>query len=107
MDMSIKSVKATAFRHEKLRYCPDWSASNKPGRPKKSDKVLTLTEKMVLASSGKKRKRQVKLFCKICEKFNHTTADCFKKPINRKLDDTLQNIAVASEEDEDGDEGRV
>ena len=105
-DMLIKSVKAMAFRNKKLRYCPDWSASNKPGHPQKSDKVLTLTEKMVLASSGKKRKRQAKLFCKICEKFNHTTAECFKNPINRKLDDTLVTIVAASE-DEDGDEGRA
>jgi hypothetical protein len=103
-DISIKGVKATAFKNKKLRYCPDWSASNKPGHPKKSDKVLTLTEKMVLASSGKKRKRRVKLFCKICEKFNHTTAECFKNPINRKLDETLVTVAAASE-DEDGDEG--
>jgi hypothetical protein len=34
-EMSINTVKATAHLDEKLRYCPDWSASDKPGRPKK------------------------------------------------------------------------
>ena len=68
--------------------------------------MLTLTEKMVLASSGKKHKHREKLFCKICEKFNHTTAECFKNPIRRKLDDMLVNIAAASE-DKYGDEGHV
>ena len=105
-DISIKSVKATARRNEKLRYCPDWSASDKPGRPKKNDKIMTLTDKMELASSSKKRKRQVKLYCKICEKFNHNTAQCYKNPINRNLDDTLGKILVASN-NEDGGEGCV
>ena len=87
--MSINTVKATARLDKKLRYCPDWSASDKPGRPKKNDKIMTLTDKMELASSSKKRKRQNKLYCKICEKFNHNTAQCYKNPINRNLDDTL------------------
>ena len=88
-EISINTVKATARLDEKLRYCPDWSASDKPGRPQKNDKIMTLTDKMALASSSKKRKRQNKLYCKICEKFNHNTAQCYKNPINRNLDDTL------------------
>ena len=104
--MSINTVKATARLDEKLRYCPDWSASDKPGRPKKSDKIMTLTDKMKLASSSKKRKRQNKLYCKICEKFNHNTAQCYKNPINRNLDDTLEEISVA-DNNQDGGEGCV
>ena len=66
--------------------------------------MLTLTEKMVLVSFGKKRKHRVKLFCKICEKFNHITAECFKNPIYRNLDEMLVTVAAASE-DKDGNEG--
>ena len=104
--MSINTVKATARLDKKIRCCPDWSASDKPGRPKKNDKIMTLTDKMELASSSKKRKRQNKLYCKICEKFNHNTAQCYKNPINRNLDDTLGKISVASN-NEDGGEGCV
>ena len=34
-------------------------------------------------SAKKKRKRKVKMFCKHCQKFNHTTEQCYllKKPI--------------------------
>ena len=68
---------------------------------------MTLTDKMELASSSKKRKCQVKLYCKICEKFNHNTAQCYKNPINRKLDDTLGEISVADDNEDDGGEGYV
>ena len=105
-DISLTMVKATASPNEFLRYCPDWSVSDKPGRPKKNDKIMTLTDKMEKASSSKKRKRQAKLYCKICEKFNHNTAQCFKNPINRNLDDTLGEISVASN-NEDWGEGYV
>ena len=60
---------------------------------------------MELASSSKKRKRQTKLYCKICEKFNHNTAQCFKNPINRNLDDTLVEIVNDSNNEEGGEEG--
>ena len=60
---------------------------------------------MELASSSKKRKRQVKLYCKICEKFNHNTAQCFKNPINRNLDDTLVEIVNDSNNEEGVEEG--
>ncbi len=105
--MSIKSVKATARHDEKLQYCPDWSARDKTGRPKKSDKIMTLTDKMKLASSSKKRKHQNKLYCNICEKFNHNTAQCYKNPMNRNLDDTLGKISVADNNKDEGGEGYV
>ncbi len=107
--MTIKSVKAMTFWNEKIWYCPDCLlvCKQQAWLSPKEWQVLTLTEKIELATSGKKNKHWVKLFCKICEKFKHTTADCFKNPINQKLDDILQNqnIVVASEEDKDGDEG--
>jgi hypothetical protein len=39
-------------------------------------------------SAKKKRKRRVKLFCTICQKFNHNTKDCTGRihpPINQKI----------------------
>ena len=61
---------------------------------------------MELASSSKKRKRRAKLYCEICHKFNHNTMDCFKNPINCRLDDTLDLVDLVDEKgDQDGDEG--
>jgi hypothetical protein len=97
-EMTIQMVKAVSRPNEFLRYCPDWSAPKKSGRPKKSDKVLTVTEIIDLASSKKKRKRRPKMFCKICHKFNHTTVQCFKNPINCYLDARLEGTQGEDEE---------
>ena len=105
-DISLTMVKAKVRPNEFIRYCPDWSTAKKSGRPQKSEKILTLTDKMELASSSKKRKRRAKLYCKICHKFNHNTMDCFKNPINCRLDDKLDLVDLVDEKrDQDGDEG--
>ena len=51
-----------------------------------------MTEIIDLASSKKKRKRRPKMFCEICHKFNHTTVQCFKNPINCELDVRLEGV---------------
>jgi hypothetical protein len=111
-DISISSVKRTTlYPMENIRYCPDWSASEKPGRRKNTDKVDTLTDKMKLASTGKKRKRSVKLYCDICQKFNHTTLNCYKNPrhtggVSRNLESTLElTLPRGDRRDKDGDQG--
>jgi hypothetical protein len=101
-NMTIKTVKAEARPNAFLRYCSDWSAPRKAGRPKKSDKILTVTEIIELASSKKKRKRRPKLFCKICHKFNHSTMQCFKNPINCILDVRLEGAQHGSKGGEEG-----
>ena len=75
-NMTIQMVKANSQPNKLLRYCPDWSAAKKSGHPKKSDKLLTVTEIIDLALS--KKKRRPKLFCEIFHKFNHTTLQFFK-----------------------------
>ena len=72
------------------------------GCPKKSDKVLTVTERIELESSKKKRKHRPKLFCKICHKFNHTTLQFFKNPINCNVDIILEGVQHGNDEDEVG-----
>jgi hypothetical protein len=66
-NINITGVKAKYRQNEKLKYCPDWSMGNKRGRSKKQEKQMTV---MVhgAASSHKKRKCRVKMWCKICEK---------------------------------------
>ena len=60
----------------------------------------------IKVASNKKRKRRVKMFCKICEKWNHTTLQCFKNPYNCKLDKTIEAVDEKWD-DEDGDEGKA
>jgi hypothetical protein len=104
-DISMVNVKLVAYRHEEIRYCPDWTAGGKRGRPKKIDKVMTVMDHIEVASI-KKCKRRVKMYCKICKKWNHNTLQCFKNPNNCKLDKTLEAVDEI-EEDEDGDEGNA
>ncbi len=58
------------------------------------------TATAVAESAKKKRKRKVKMFCKHCQKFNHTTEQCYllKKPINQL--ETVEEGGL----DEDGQE---
>ena len=104
-DICMVNVKLMAHKHGEMRYCPDWTAGGKRGRPKKSDKVMTVMDHIELAT-GKKRKRRVKMFCTICEKWNHTTLQCFKNPNNCKLDKTLEAVDEKLD-NEDGDEGNA
>jgi len=60
----------------------------------------------IKVASNKKRKHRVKMFCKICEKWNHTTLQCFKNPNKCKLDKTLEAVDEKVD-DEDGDEGKA
>ena len=99
------NVKKVAYGHEEIQYCPDWTAGGKRGHPKKNDKVMTVIDHIKVASN-KKRKRRVKMFCKICEKWNHTTLQCLNNPNNCKLDKALEAVDETLE-DEDGDEGNA
>ena len=81
--ISISSIKANTRPDDKLRYCPSFLAGNKKGRPKKNVRQKSLVD-LIEESATKKRKRRKKLFCKICYKFNHNTADCYKHPLNQE-----------------------
>ncbi len=61
-----------------------------------------MTERIELESSKKKRKHRPKLFCKICHKFNHTTLQFFKNPINCNVDIILEGVQHGNDEDEVG-----
>jgi hypothetical protein len=87
-NINITSVKATYRQNEQLRYCPDWSVGNKRGRSKKREKQMTVMERGA-ESSQKKRKRRVKMWCKICKKWNHTTLQCWKNPENCNVNSSL------------------
>jgi len=63
-----------------LRYCPDWTANQKPGRPKKDKRKKSVLESAT-GSKGEKRATGVKRarrYCQICGKYNHITNECWK-----------------------------
>ncbi len=85
-----------------IHYCPDWTAGAMPGHPKKNNKEMMVMDHNEASS----KKCKVVMYCSICEKFNHTTFQCFKNPLNCKLDKKLQEMGDKFE-GEDGEEGRV
>ncbi len=44
----------------------------------------------IQSSSSKKQKHQKKMYCKMCEKWNHNTEQCWKNPINHSLESALE-----------------
>ena len=105
MDFSMATMKKVAHKQEEMRYCPDWSAGDKCSQPNKNDKVMTVMDH-IKASSKKKHKHTVKLHCAICKKCNHSTLQCFKNPLNCKLDKTFE-APDETFQDKDGDEGKA
>jgi hypothetical protein len=65
------------------RYCPDWSAPNKAGRPKKNER-----RKSVLETAGGKRGRKaakrMTVFCQVCISISHATNNCWELEKNCK-----------------------
>ncbi len=60
-DISMANVKLVAHRHGQIRYCPDWTAGGKRGRPKKTDKVMTVMDHIKVASDKKRKSREREL----------------------------------------------
>jgi hypothetical protein len=87
-ELSMTTVKQSHHPDESLCYCPSWVAGKKKGRPKSDVREKGVTDHV--QELGKKtHKRRVRMFCKLCQKFNHDTKDCFKNPVNN-----LRNIEV-------------
>ena len=74
-EITMKSVQAMSNPEDDLRFCPSWLAAKKKGRPKKNERIKSVTDH-IEESAKKKRKRRVRYFCNICHEFNHNTQDC-------------------------------
>jgi hypothetical protein len=59
------------------RYCPDWSAPNKAGRPKKNERRKSVLEK-ALGKRGPKISKRMTMFCQVCHAMSHITNDCWE-----------------------------
>lgn len=77
--VNIRLVTSKHNQENDIKYCPEWVSANKAGRPKKNMEHAPGVIDCIQASA-KKRKR--KMFCNICNKFNHDTVDCWQHPTN-------------------------
>ena len=80
-DISLNTAKSLTNTDERLRYCPLWMSAKKKGRPKVNvceKSVVDFIKELV----KKKQTRRMKIYCRICHKFHHNTADCFQNPTN-------------------------
>jgi hypothetical protein len=98
--ISMKSVQAMSNPEGDICLCPSWSAASKKGRPKKNERIKSVMDH-IKESAKKKQKRRVRYFCKICQKFNHNTQDCWKNPKNQL------NTTQGSADVGDGGEGEI
>jgi hypothetical protein len=74
----MKSIKDGKIPDVTLRYCLDWTAPNKSGRPKKAEWHKSGLEEAIAKAKGKKKPPKMKRRrCAICAKWNHKTEDCF------------------------------
>ncbi len=87
----MNAIKATSSPEDDLHHCPAWTAGYKKGRPKKNIRQKSVID-LIGESTNNKHKQRRKMSCNICQKFNHTTADCVMNPANQ-----LQTIGEAME----------
>jgi hypothetical protein len=75
---TMKSIKDSKILDVTLRYCPDWTAPNKSGIPKKAEQRKSgLEEAMAKVKGEKKPPKMKRRRCVICGKWNHKMEDCF------------------------------
>jgi hypothetical protein len=95
-DISMETIKGKYRTEDSLFYCPTWTAGMKKGRPKANAHEKGISD--YIKDSGKKRKRTVRYFCKICHKYNHNTKDCYKNPVNNKSATNELELGSSQEE---------
>ena len=78
------TVKSSTTPDEMLRYCPAWVAARKKGRPKANVREKSVVDHIKDSAKKKKRTRKIKMYCSICQKWNHNTVDCYQNSANKK-----------------------
>ncbi len=65
----MKSIKDGSIPDVTLRYCPDWTAPNKSGHPKKAERHKSGLEEVMAKSKGKKKppKNEEEEMCHLCK----------------------------------------
>jgi hypothetical protein len=88
------------------RYCPDWSAPNKAGRPKKNERRKSVVETAV-GTRGRKAAKRMTVFCQVCLSLSHATNNCWELEKNANLRPDKWKSKLQGGLDETNDETEV
>jgi hypothetical protein len=91
-----------------LHYCPDWTAAEKSGRPKKNKRKKSILER----ATGKKGQKKAsgvtraRRYCQSCGAHNHVTQDCWSLTTNahkrpKYYVETHDELSVGNNDDEE------
>jgi hypothetical protein len=77
-----------------LKYCPDWTAPRKKGRPKGNERKQSAVEK---AMTGKRKRNANKktrsVYCDFCDNFGHTARKCTMRR-SQGDEDSMGSVAI-------------
>ena len=77
--VTMNNIKASGNQpNHNLRFCPDWTATKKSGRPKKNKRKKSIIESAT-GKKGKKKASGVKRarrYCQVYGAFSHVTNEC-------------------------------
>ena len=89
--VNLAQIKSTNNPNNLFRYYPVWLAPNKVGRPKKGERRKSGIE-TAMNNKREVKRRNLRLYCQICGKHNHSSKDCWKDPVNaHKRPDSWKN----------------
>ena len=91
-----------------LHYCPDWTAAEKSGRPKKNKRKKSILER----ATGKKGQKKAsgvtraRRYCQSCGAYNHVTQDCWSLTTNahkrpKYYVETYDELSIENNDDEE------
>ncbi len=84
MNITISTIIKDSQPDHNLCYCPDWTANQKSGCPKKNARKKSVIERAT-GNKGEKRVtglKRARRYCQICGKSCHVTNDCWKLDSN-------------------------
>ena len=77
-----------------LKYCPDWTAPRKKGRPKGNTRLKTGAE---ITMAGKRKRNNHKKkrvqYCDHCDQFGHTARKCLERR-SQEEEESVGSVAI-------------
>jgi hypothetical protein len=108
-DVNVQIIKGNYAPQTDLRYCPSWSGPNESGRPNKKEEKRKSGVMDHIEKARTIKNREKRMFCQICQKFNHVTKDCYKnnRNLNFPLGAVVNNDLLGVDGDDNANDGQV
>ncbi len=101
---NMEVIRADYKPDDTIRYCPAWSAANKPGRPAKGKRKLSALK---TAQGMKRTPKHLTRFCQICRGFSHRAINCWFQEKNKEYRPKAWKGQLAQEMHEELEEAEV